>query len=318
MSAKDRIKIALVMGPTASGKTKLAVNMARLNNGEIISADSRQVYKGMDIGSGKDLREYGNIRHHLIDIVSPLENYDLACFRRDAILAISDIHDRGKLPLICGGSIMYIDCLVSEYSLLGCGHDEVERERLKKLDCHELILILGEKLAPDEARNKNRLVRRIERKFNTTRSAEEFPFVPEWLLIGVLRDRKEIHRRIEERLRSRVAEGMIEEVCHLHESGVTWEKLEYFGLEYKYIARYLQEKLTYDEMLATLLVKIRNLARRQDIWFRKMERKGLRIHWIRDGNFDESNELLTKFLNGESIPEPDLRIAEIFYGRKTS
>ena len=281
---KPKIKIVVITGPTASGKTRLAVALAEKFKCEIISADSRQVYKGMDIGTGKDLQEYRSLRYHLIDIVSPQDEYNLAQFREDAPAAIVDIHKRGNIPLVCGGSAMYLDCLISEYSLPGRGQDSNARESLKNLHCSELASILGEKLSEDEAKNKNRLIRRIERKIDSVNKAADFPFVPEWLVIGVLRDRREIHRRIEERLKQRLADGMLEEVACLNRNGVSWERLEFFGLEYKYLSMHLQGKLSKEEMYSTLLAKIRNFARRQDVWFRKMEKKGMKIHWIRDGN----------------------------------
>ncbi len=307
------LKIPVVTGPTASGKTRLAVELARKFEGEIVSADSRQVYKGMDLGTGKDLSEYGEVGHHLIDIVPPSDSYNLSRFRADAISAISDISSRGRLPIVCGGSTLYIDCLLSKYELPGADSDAEERQRLKSLDCAELLKILGEELPPDEARNKNRIVRRIERKRKGDGTADEFPFDPEWLVIGVLRDRKEIHQRIEKRLKARLSDGMIDEVRRLHDGGLGWEKLEYFGLEYKYIAMFLQGKISGTEMSDTLLARIRNFARRQDIWFRKMERSGHRIHWIGDGNAETATNLVGRFISGEKIPAPDIRLSEIFY-----
>ncbi|HOK04244.1 MAG TPA: tRNA (adenosine(37)-N6)-dimethylallyltransferase MiaA [Victivallales bacterium] len=316
MPENKKIKVLFVIGPTASGKTKLAVHLAKEFEGEIISADSRQVYIGMDIGTGKDLEEYGEVKYHLIDVISPAEEYNLANFRKDAINAISDISSRNKLPVICGGSVLYIDCLLSEYELPGMGYDKEERKKLKTLTNEELLKILGEKLSPDEAQNKNRIIRRIERK-NSSVKAEQFPFIINPLIIGVLRERSEIHKRIELRLKKRINEGMIEEVKSLHEkNGLSWEKIEFFGLEYKYIALFLQKKMSKDEMYQVLLAKIRNLARKQDVWFRKLERKGHKIYWVKDGDVKIATDLVKKFITGSILPEPQIKISEINYGKK--
>lgn len=311
-----KIKTIFVIGPTASGKTQLAVKLAEQFSGEIISADSRQVYRRMDIGTGKDLGEYRNIRYHLIDIVKPSEEYNLARFRKDAIGAIQDIDERAKVPIICGGSAMYIDCLLSKYDLPGTDYDPQERKRLKSLEINELLEILGEELPPDEAANKNRIVRRIERKFSANKIAEAFPFKLDPLIIGVLRNRPEIHARIEKRLKKRINEGMIEEVKYLHDSGISWEKLEFFGLEYKFVSAYLRGIITKEELFTRLLAKIRNFARRQDVWFRKLERQGNLIYWIRDAAPDEASNLVEKFLRSEPLPMPQVKLSEINYGKK--
>ncbi len=315
---KDKIKIIMIIGPTASGKTRLGVQIASRFSGEIISVDSRQVYKGMDIGTGKDIKEYGQVPYHLIDIAEPAETYNLNRFRNDAIAAISDVADRGKVPVLVGGSPLYIDSLLSQYSLPGRGPDQNMRANFANMTNIELTGILGKKLSVDELNNRNRLLRTLEIKMNEDNVAPDFPFIPEWLIIGTLFDRAEVRRRIAKRLRERLDAGMLNEVAELHKKGLSWEKLEYFGLEYKYAALNLQGRISDSEMESVLFVKIRQFARRQDTWFRKIEREGHKIYWIKEGSFRESEKLSSAFLSGENIPDPQIKLSQIFYGKKTS
>ena len=318
-------KNLIITGPTATGKTELAVSLAEKYNGEIVSADSRQVYRGMDIGTGKDLKSYSRngreIPFHLIDIVPPDEEYNLMRFTQDAASAIENILKKGKLPIIAGGTPLYIDALISEYKMEGGGVDKNLRNSLKELETEKLLKILEstsseayEKL--NNSQNRNRIIRIIE-KLRTEKTEHRglLPTATEWLILGVYYHRKTVHSRIEERLKERAADGMIEEVEYLHnKEGVSWERLEFFGLEYKYIALFLQGKLSYNEMYNQLLIKIRQFAKRQDIWFRKMEREGHIIHWIPDGDITKASELVEKFLNDIPLPAPEIRISEIDYG----
>ena len=307
------MKNIIVTGPTATGKTRLAVKIAAAYNGEIISVDSRQVYRGLDIGTGKDLNEYYSNGEKV--------SYHLMAFRNDALTTLEDIHKRGKLPVLAGGTPLYIDSIISNYSMKGAPPDEEFRESLKKYDIKQLLELL-KKNNPEQyerlkdGSNRNRIVRYLEKEHSDL-NAVNLPEVPdsmEWLILGVYFHRSKVHKRIEERLDSRLKEGMVKEVEKLHsEAGVSWEKLEFLGLEYKYLALYLQKKLSFQEMRDQLLAKIRQFAKRQDIWFRKMEREGKKIYWIPDGNFESASNLIDDFLFDKSLPEPQIKISEIKY-----
>jgi tRNA dimethylallyltransferase len=323
LKEEKKIKIIVVTGPTATGKTRLAVKLAGRFNGEIISADSRQVYRGLDIGSGKDIHEYGDIPFHLIDILEPSVEYNLMRFRNEVPEIILDISGRGKLPIIAGGSALYIDSILSEYSLPGEAPDPELRECLSKMDSKELSDRLESKLdvmpsSLNDKNNMNRLVRALEIAGSPGFSAKPIPFNAEYLVIGVYFERNQVHQKIEERLDYRLKNGLIQEVEYLHNKGLTWERLEFFGLEYRYLAFYLQGKMSLPEMRQKLLEKIRQFAKRQDIWFRKMEREGHVIHWIREGCFEKASRLMGLFLAGKELPPAELSMSEIYYGKKTS
>ena len=257
----DSVKIIVILGPTATGKTALAVKMAKQFNGEIISADSRQVYKGLDIGSGKDIEEYEDVPYHLIDIADPAkEVYNLARFCRDAFAAIEDITSRGKLPVLCGGTALYLLALLDGYTLPG-----------------------GE--LPPRCSGQPRI--------RQDRSREDSfvpPFELDALILGVYFPRAQVRERIQIRLDKRLAEGMIEEEKRLVDAGVTLQQLEFFGLEYREMALYLAGKQTLTEMRDILLNKIRQFAKRQDIFFRKMERDGIPIYWLNEGKEPDRHE----------------------------
>ena len=282
LKAEKRIKAAVVTGPTATGKTALAVKLAKKFDGEIISVDSRQVYKGLDIGSGKDIEEYEDVPYHLIDIADPAkEVYNLARFCRDAFAAIEDITSRGKLPVLCGGTALYLLALLDGYTLPG-----------------------GE--LPPRCSGQPRI--------RQDRSREDSfvpPFELDALILGVYFPRAQVRERIQIRLDKRLAEGMIEEEKRLVDAGVTLQQLEFFGLEYREMALYLAGKQTLTEMRDILLNKIRQFAKRQDIFFRKMEREGHVIHWLREGNFDEAVNLIQLFLQGEALPPPEFKLCDI-------
>ncbi|MBQ4107525.1 MAG: tRNA dimethylallyltransferase [Lentisphaeria bacterium] len=284
MNTASPLRLIAVTGPTATGKTKLAVELARRFHGEIVSVDSRQVYRGMDLGTGKDLEDYGDIPCHLIDIADPGEIYDLSRFVRDAWQAMEDIESRRRLPILCGGTAMYLDALLRGYRLPG-------GKRAAHAPHHRTT---EDKAAPPS--------------FQPPRPIEA-------LTIGVYYPRETVRRRIEERLDQRLAAGMIDEVRGLHEAGVSYEKLEFFGLEYREIARFLQGQCDLPAMRQTLLDRIRQFAKRQDVFFRKMEREGLRIHWCRAGNDPDPAALAATFLAGQPVPEPALRMLDIHYGK---
>ena len=320
-------KTIIVSGPTATGKTALAVALAERFNGEIISVDSRQVFRGMDIGSGKDLAEYGNVPYHLIDVADPGEAYDLFAFVRDARAALKDIFQRGKLPILCGGSVMYLDALLKGYTLEGAKPDMDLRERLDKLTLSELNCKLDELSPPDLALFKDRdnalrVRRAIENTLSTGKAVSLNAgdgLLDNSLVLGVYYPRKTVHERVEKRLDARLQDGMIDEIRDLHEkNGVAWDVLERYGLEYRHVSEYLQGKCDYPTMRNTLLYSIRKFVKRQDIWFRKLEREGVGIHWVENGSVEAATKLTEKFLNGETLPESPIKLSETFYGNQSS
>ncbi|MCP4179043.1 MAG: tRNA (adenosine(37)-N6)-dimethylallyltransferase MiaA [bacterium] len=320
-------KVIIITGPTATGKTSLGISIARHFNGEIISADSRQVYKGLDLGTGKDLEDYtiggSNVKHHLIDIVSPMEEYNLKEFYTDANKKIKEIIDQKKQPLIVGGTVLYIDSLISSYKFPIAPPNQTLRDNIEHKSAEEIADYLKtnypeeyEKI--DLKKSKPRLTRALEKVLITKNADTHNTYDKnDYLIIGTYFPRLDTHARIEKRLDQRLSEGMIEEVKQLHDNGVTWERLERFGLEYRYISFYLQNKISFDEMRETLFARIRRLARRQDIWFRKLEAAGHKIHWLKEGNCEQAFSLIEKFLNNKALPEPEIKLSNIHYGKKT-
>lgn len=308
-------KIIVILGPTASGKTKLGVDLAYKFNGEIISADSRQVYKGMDVGTGKDLSEYKikdkkskikNIEYHLIDIVNPNDEFNLTKYQKLAFKAISDILKRGKTPIIVGGTGLYLQAVVDNYNLNGAKPDKKLRENLEKRSIEELFSELkkinskfADKLNDSDRKNKRRLIRYIE----VMQNKEAQPLVSgptpatryNFLLLGLTHSKEVLNERIYKRLVDRLEkENMIDEVKNLHEGGVSWKRLESFGLEYKFISLYLQEKMDYEEMVEKLNIASRQFAKRQMTWFRRWEKQRKKIYWI-EGE-EQTEELVKEFL----------------------
>ena len=329
------MKNALILtGPTATGKTSFGVKLARKLGAEIVSADSRQVYKGLDIGSGKDIAEYTmpdgfTIPTHLLDIVDPAKvTYSLADFMLDAEKAMADIDQRNSIPLVIGGTALWIHSLLSRYDLKGGAPDPQLREQLRALSLPQLREILRTLAGGDhdilrhEPNNRTRLIRQIEMiKHGTGMTDKEIQLnetenARQYLLMGVIRSRSEVRRNIEIRLDERLEQGMLKEAVYLHdEMGVSWETLEFFGLEYQYMALHLQGKISFDEMRDTLLNKIRQFAKRQDSWFRKMEREGYTIYWFRPDQVDDAENLCRRFLAGEELEEPALKLADIDWGK---
>lgn len=297
--------VLVITGPTATGKTHLAVEMARRFNGEIISADSRQLYRGLDIGTGKDLEEYTvdgvTIRSHLIDVAEPDCRFDLFRYLELARAALRDIAAAGKLPVVCGGTPLYVSALLNGYDMIGGQPDEALRNELESKDLIALIGILRQSASPEliartDLSQKRRVIRAIEIARHPECSVPSCPLLNAIILAPHF-TRAEVRERIAVRLEQRLRQGMMDEVRRLHdERGISWEQLDWFGLEYRYISRCLQGLCSYGEMYEQLLNHIRQFARRQDIWFRKLEREGHRIHWIEHGNAEEAAEAVRTFL----------------------
>ncbi len=332
---ENKTKIIVITAPTATGKTNLAVKLAAMLGGEIVSVDSRQVYRFLDLGTGKDLDEYvvdgKKVPYHLIDIEDVKNEYHLAAFCRDAKLAIADITARDKLPILCGGSTLYLDALLNNYELPGAAPDPEFRAQLDQMSLNELNIMLENLNANfyasfQERTNHNRLRRAIEIcKFNAELppdTTEKTPLTPEYepLIIGLYLPREQVRKNIELRLDARLAAGMIEEVRNRHTNHhISYARLERLGLEYREISRYLANEISYEEMRGTLLNKIRQFAKRQDIWFRKMERNGQLIHWLPKTPevANQAVQLIKQFCAGEPLPPITLRLSEINYGKQS-
>ncbi len=284
-----QIDMITILGPTASGKTPFAVALADKLNTEIISADSRQVYKGMDLGTGKDLEEYSvegrDIPYHLIDIKPAGYKYNVFEFQQDFLNAYEDIVSREKLPILCGGSGMYIEAVLKGYNLMPVPENRELRERLAEKSLDELTNILStykelhNTTDVDTAKRAIRAIEIEEYYRNNKVSKREFPKINS-LIIGVDISRELRREKISNRLRKRIDEGMIEEVRTLLDSGIPPEDLTYYGLEYKYLTLYITGKMNYEEMVKELEIAIHRFAKRQMTWFRGMERRGLKINWI--------------------------------------
>lgn len=301
----QRFNMITILGATASGKTELAANVAYRMNGEVISADSRQVYRKMDIGTGKDYDDYIvkgiKIPYHLVDICDAGEKYSVYNYQKDFLKVFNDISERKKLPVLCGGSGMYIESVLKGYRLLEVPVNKKLREDLEGKSMGEMQEILesySDLHNITDTTQRKRLVRAIEiaKYYSTHESKEEkFPEINS-LVTGIKFDRNSRRKRISERLEKRLKRGMVEEVKSLLESGIPAETLVYYGLEYKFITLYLQQKLSYDEMFSKLETSIHRFSKRQMTWFRKMERNGIKIRWL-DGYmpFDQKVEKIIEW-----------------------
>lgn len=290
-------RLITILGPTASGKTPLAAALAKEVDGEIISADSRQVYRRMDIGTGKDLADYhvvghsvADIAYHLIDICEPGTKYNLFQYQQDFYDAYQDIRARGKQPILCGGTGLYIESVLKGYKLSPVPQNQALRDSLegKSLDeLTKLLIDLKEKNGSNmhnktDVDSCQRAIRAIEiETYNMEHPTpcRELPPVDS-LIIGVNIDREERRKKITKRLKARLDEGMIDEVKGLLAEGIAPDDLIYYGLEYKFVTEYLIGKLSYEEMFQRLEIAIHQFAKRQMTWFRGMERRGFMIHWI--------------------------------------
>ena len=275
-----------ILGPTASGKTRYAVQMAHELDGEILSGDSRQVYRGMDIGTGKDLAEYGDIPYHLIDIVDAGEKYNIFQYQHDFERAYQDIVRRGRTPILCGGSGLYIEAATCGYYLPDVPPNPVLRAELEQLPTEELTARYESLRTPHNTTDydtRQRLIRALEIAiYEESHPVTRTSFLPKRTkYIGISVSREERNARIDRRLRARLEEGLVEEVRGLLEGGLSPDDLLYYGLEYKFVTLYLTGALGYDEMVERLGIAIHQFAKRQMTWFRGMERKGIEIEWIK-------------------------------------
>ena len=287
-----RTNLITILGPTATGKTRLAAKLAQRYKGEIISADSRQVYIGMDIGTGKDYNDYAinntKINYHLIDIVRPDQEFNLFMFKELFAITFSDIISRNKLPFLVGGTGLYISSIIQNYDLKKADFNSSRINELEKMeieDLRNLLLKLNSQIHyKRDLFSKERVIKTIL----VAEAKEGLKYFPKInsLVLGVNMNRDEIKKRITERLKKRLDEGMVDEVKRLLESGITFERLASFGLEYKFISMHLQGKLNFDEMFKKLNTTIHQFAKRQMTWFRKMEREGVKIEWLNGADFD--------------------------------
>lgn len=297
MSAELKDKLLVVTGPTASGKTSKAVALARHCDGEIISADSRQLYRRMDLGTGKDLEDYGDVPYHLIDICEPGYKYNLFEYLRDYQIAAEDINSRGKITILCGGTGLYVESVLKGIQLPPVPENKELRALLEGKSLEELTEILREYKTlhnTTDVDTAKRAIRAIEiqdyyhNNPQLETKTEPHP-IENALVIGVEIGREARRERISKRLRTRLESGMVDEVRSLIAEGVHPDDLIYYGLEYKFLTKHVIGELTYDEMVSQLEIAIHQFAKRQMTWFRGMERRGFHIHWLpydlSDGEF---------------------------------
>jgi|SRR5680860_78853 len=304
---KNKPKVIALLGPTASGKTKIGVRLAYKFNGEIVSADSRQVYKGMDIGTGKDLPDYKykekHIPYHLIDVASPRSNFNLARYQKLALKAIDDILNRGKLPIIVGGTGLYIQALIENFKLSDFKSNRKLRENLEKLGAKKLYERLikanadfAGRINHSDMNNARRLSRYVElieqgEYLLDRKGKSNYNF----LVLGMKVDNKKMREKIVSRLHKRIdEEGMTNEVETLRHDGISYKRLISFGLEYKFVSYLLQGKINQDEMREKLATAIYRFAKKQKSWFKRFEKQGQKINWIE--NYQEGISLVSHFL----------------------
>ena len=291
---KQKPKVIAIVGPTAAGKTALSIKIAQHIEGEVISADSRQVYRGMDLGTGKvTTAEMDGVAHHLLDVADPMEIYTGSRFVQDAATAIDDITSRNRCPIVAGGTFFYVDLLRNKMQAAPVEPDYDYRQSLAHYSDHELFELLEQKdprRAADIDQHNRRRVERALEIINTLgvvpkSTAQESPY--DWLVLGIEIDQAQLHANIYQRIIDRLDAGMIEEVERLHYEGVTWDRLDALGLEYRYIAKYLQGELDKAAMIEQLNFKTRQFAKQQLTWLKKDPE----VVWI---NPNETREVLTR------------------------
>jgi len=300
-------KMLVILGPTASGKTSIAVKLASQFNGEIISADSRQIYKGMDIGTGKDLDEYKfngkQIKYHLIDILNPSEDYSVFQFKNDFYKGYDQLIKKNKTPILCGGTGLYLESVLLNYDMPTTGPNAKLRENLAKLSVSDLSQCLID-FDPDSYDatfhiTKRRLIRSIEiiHPDNHNKDNKLIDRVMnDVLVIGLKIERENLLENIKKRLHERLDEGMIDEVKLLIKEGMTLDRLSYFGLEYKFVGQFLFDKISYDEMLTSLNTAINRFSKKQMTFFRRMEKRGINIQWLNPNSFKEITVSASNYL----------------------
>ncbi|MDD5145029.1 MAG: tRNA (adenosine(37)-N6)-dimethylallyltransferase MiaA [Candidatus Pacebacteria bacterium] len=295
--------VFVILGPTASGKSGMAVRIAKKFNGEVISADSRQVYKGMDIGTGKITKnEMKGVPHYLLDVASPKKRFTVVQYRKLALKALKNILKRKKIPIICGGTGFYIESLIDGIIIPPVKPDRLLRLKLEKLSTEELFEKL-KKIDPKRAKNidksnRRRLVRALEIVIKSGKAVPELkkePLPYPVLFLGIKKEKEKLAILIKKRLLKRLKQGMINEVKMLKNSGISWKKLEDFGLEYRQIAQFLQNKISCEEMVTGLQKDIENFAKRQMTWFKRDKR----IKWIK--NYKEAEARIKNFLRKKEL-----------------
>lgn len=287
-----------ILGPTASGKTNVAVKLAAQIDAEIISADSRQVYRRMNLGTGKDLEEYTfqgkHIPYHLIDIVEPGTKYNVYEYQKDFLEAYNDIRSRGKKVIVCGGTGLYLESILRSYRLSPVPQNEPLRNKLKGKTLNELTQILRQyktlhnSTDVDSAQRAIRAIEIADYYSHTPIDDRPFPKLSSYN-IGIDIDRETRRQRITDRLKQRLKDGMVDEVKALLNEGIKPDDLIYYGLEYKYLTLYAIGKLTYEEMFRQLEIAIHQFAKRQMTWFRGMEKRGINIHWMKAADVSSQN-----------------------------
>jgi tRNA dimethylallyltransferase len=297
--------LIVILGPTASGKTSIAARLAKEMGTEVISADSRQVYRGMDIGTGKDRQVYTvdgvDVPYHLVDIVDPSYEFNVFEYQRLFFRCYREMRARRLVPILCGGSGLYLESVLLNYRMTAVPDNPHAREELEALDTDTLRALLFA-LHPavhntTDLHDRRRLIRAI----TISRASSPDTETPETsgegvdaLVIGIRRERGELRRRITERLQARLADGLLDEVKGLHDAGITWEKLDFFGLEYRYAGRCLRGGIGEEEMVTLLTTKIHQFAKRQETWFRRMERRGIDIHWVDGADYEAVRETVRR------------------------
>jgi len=299
--------LVTILGPTASGKTHLAVNLANALDAEIISGDSRQIYRGMDIGTGKDISEYildgKQIPYHLIDIADAGYKYNVYEYQRDFLQAYNSIRERGKQAILCGGTGLYIESVLKGYKLVPVPTDQELRSRLELQTLPDLVKILSTYKIMHNTTDVDTVKRairaiEIEEYYKDHPEIESaFPEIPH-VVFGLQLDREVRRRRISQRLKARLDEGMIDEVNGLIDSGISVDDLIYYGLEYKYVSLYITGVLSYTEMYSQLEIAIHQFAKRQMTWFRGMEKRGITITWLDAlADTDENVQIMLNAIN---------------------
>jgi tRNA dimethylallyltransferase len=316
---KNLPKLLVILGPTSSGKTKLAIEIAHQFNGEIISADSRQVYKGMDIGTGKDLDEYGKgreaIKYHLIDVAEPNIGFNVKEYQLQAYKAIDGIIKRKKTPILVGGSGLYLQAVVDGYQLSE-SKPTPEKSSISKLTLDQLYSQIKkldskflDRLNDSEKKNKQRLLRYLEIMESSQTAHNDLHGKSKQrynsFVIGINFSLETIRKKIKKRLNDRFEQGMVKEIESLHQNGLSWEKLEAFGLEYKFISQYLQKKVSLKEMKEKIAIASGQFAKRQMTWFRRWEKQGREILWVKGKNI--LNRRLSNTINSFLTEKSNVR-----------